>query len=132
MHATLPAKNAHAPVHARTCTSAETSLAWKILRTYLEHHAGCHLPPALLLSPPNQSSDADRSRNPSKSTLAHDAVAAAVLHKHHLISRVGTGLVQFVYGSHSRLTADLILRKILFPLLCRGLFRAECKALQVA
>jgi len=35
--------------------------------------------------------------------IAHDAVAAVVLHKHHLIIRVGAGLIQFVYGSHSRL-----------------------------
>ena len=33
--------------------------------------------------------DAVRSRNPSKSTLVHDAVTTAVLHKHHLIIRVG-------------------------------------------
>ena len=32
-----------------------------------------------------------RSRNLSKSTLAHDAVATAVLHKHHPIIRVGAG-----------------------------------------
>jgi len=47
--------------------------------------------------------DAVRSRNPSKSTLAHDAVATAVLHKHHPIIRVGAGLIQFVYRSHLRL-----------------------------
>jgi len=39
-----------------------------------------------------------------------------VLHKHHLIIRVGAGLIQFVYGSHSRLAADLTLDKNLFPL----------------
>ena len=48
--------------------------------------------------------------------LAHDAVAAVVLHKHHLIIRVGAGLIQFVYGSHSRLAADLTLDKNLFSL----------------
>ena len=37
--------------------------------------------------------DVIRSRNPSKSTLAHDAVATAVLHKHHPIIRVGAGLI---------------------------------------
>jgi len=42
--------------------------------------------------------DVVRSRNPSKSTLAHDAVATAVLHKHHPIICVG----QFVYRSHLR------------------------------
>jgi len=34
-----------------------------------------------------------------------------VLHKHHLIIRVGAGLIQFVYGSHLRLAADLTLDK---------------------
>jgi len=34
----------------------------------------------------------------------------------HLVIRVGTGLIQFVYGSLSRLAADLIVHKILFPL----------------
>ena len=48
-----------------------------------------------------------RLRNPSKSTLAHDVVAAVVLHKHHLIIRVGAGLIQFVYGSHSCMAEDL-------------------------
>jgi len=48
--------------------------------------------------------------------LAHDAVAAVVLHKHHLIIHVGAGLIQFVYGSHSRLAADLTLDKNLFSL----------------
>jgi len=41
------------------------------------------LPRTLLLS--RQQPDAARSRNSSKSTLAHDAVAAAVPHKHHSI-----------------------------------------------
>jgi len=67
-----------------------------------EHRAGCRLPPALLLSRRNQSPDFVRSRNPSKSTLAHDAVAAAVSHKHHSNIRVGAGLIQFVNGSHSK------------------------------
>jgi len=47
--------------------------------------------------------DVVRSRNPSKSTLAHDAVATAVLHKHHPIIRVGADLIQFVYRPHLRL-----------------------------
>jgi len=82
IHATLPAKNAHAPVHVCPCNGAEISLPWKPLQTYFEflreHRAGCRLPPVLLLSRPNQSPDAVCSRNSSKSTLAHDAVAAAV------------------------------------------------------
>jgi len=68
-----------------------------------EHRAGCRLPPALLPARQNQLPDAICSRNLSKSTLAHDVVAAAVLHKLHPIIRVGAGLIQFVYGSHSRL-----------------------------
>jgi len=44
--------------------------------------------------------------------LAHDAVAAMVLHKYHPIIRVGAGLIQFVYGSHSRMAADLTLKSI--------------------
>jgi len=71
--------------------------------------ASCCLLPALLLSRPNQSPVAVCSRNLSKSTLAHDAVAAVVSHQYHSIIRVGAGLIQFVYGSHSRLAADLIL-----------------------
>ena len=47
-----------------------------------------------------------RSRNPSKSTLAHDAVGTAVLHKHHPIIRVGAGLIQFVYRSHLCLATE--------------------------
>jgi len=47
-----------------------------------------------------------RSRNPSKSTLAHDAVGTAVLHKHHPIIRVGAGFIQFVYRSHLRLATE--------------------------
>jgi len=80
--------------------------------------ASCRLPlpPAQLLSRLHQSPNAVRSRNPSESTLAHDAVAAAVSHKHHSIIRVGAGLIQFVYKSHSRLATELTLDKVLFSL----------------
>jgi len=67
-----------------------------------EHRAGCRLPPALLLSRRNLLSDTVCSRSPLKSTLAHDAVAAVVSHKLHLIICVGAGLIQLVYGSHSK------------------------------
>jgi len=41
------------------------------------------------------------SRKPSKSTLTHDAVAAAeVSHNHHSIIRVGSDLIQIAYDSH--------------------------------
>jgi len=66
-----------------------------------------------------------RSRNLSKSTVAHDAVAAAVLHKHHSIIHVGAGLIQFVYGAHSRLAADLILNKYPFSPWFSGAFPFE-------
>jgi len=121
MRTTLSAKNAYALVHTRICNGAEASLPWKLLRTYLESCANivqavvCRsLLPPLLLSRPNPSPDAVHSRNPSKSTLAHDAVATAVSHKHHSIVRVGAGLTQFVYGSHSRLATELIRQRILF------------------
>jgi len=55
-----------------------------------------------------------RLRNPSKSTLTHDTVDAIVLNKYHLIIRVGADLIQVVYGSHSRMTADLTLDESLF------------------
>jgi len=50
--------------------------------------------------------DVVHSRNPSKSTLAHEAVATVVLRKHHPIIRVGAGLIQFVYRSHLRLATE--------------------------
>jgi len=100
-------------------------LPWKLLRTYLESCANI-VQVVVSAHPPAPSSSRPpsfwpvvrhvRLRNPIKSTLAHDAVAAAVLHKHHLIIRVGAGLIQFVYGSHSRLAADLTLDKNLFSL----------------
>jgi len=111
-------------VHARLCNAADP-LPWKLLRTYLESCANivqavvtAHPPAHSLSWPPSCWPVArhDRLRNPIKSTLAHDAVAAVVLHKHHLIIRVGAGLIQFVYGSHSRLAADLTLDKNLCSL----------------
>jgi len=95
-------KNAHALVHARLCNNAEASLPWKLLRTYLESCAS--IVQAVVRRPPScrldeiSRPDALRSRNPSKSTLAHDAVAAAVSHMHHSIIRSGADLLQFVYG----------------------------------
>ena len=112
-------------VHARLCNGAAASLPWKLLRTYLESCANI-VQAVVSAHPPAPSSSQQpsywpvarhvRLRNPIKSTLAHDAVAAVVLHKHHLIIRVGAGLIQFVYGSHSRLAADLTLDKNPFSL----------------
>ena len=50
--------------------------------------------------------DVVRSRNPSKSTLIHDAITTAVLHKHHPIIRFGADLIQFVYRSQLRLDTE--------------------------
>ena len=58
--------------------------------------------------------DVVRSRNPSKSTLAHEAVATAVLHKHHPIIHIGTGLIQFVYRSHLRLAMEATRNRNIF------------------
>jgi len=112
-------------VHARLCNGAAASLPWKLLRTYLESCANI-VQAVVSAHPPVPSSSRPSScwpvarhvrlRNPIKYTLAHDAVAAVVLHKHHLIIRVGADLIQFVYGSHSRLTADLTLDKNIFSL----------------
>jgi len=82
-----------------------------------EHCAGCRLPlallpPALLLAIRQLTLF---TKNPSKSMLAHHAVAAAVLHKHHPIIHVCAGLTQFVYGSHSRWATGVTSSKILFP-----------------
>jgi len=106
-----------------TCANcAAASLSWKLLRTYLESCA--NIVQAVVYHPPSYRSRAGppssarppscrppaarcstllASKNSSKSTLAHDAVAAAVLHKHHPIICVGVGLIQFVYGSRSHL-----------------------------
>jgi len=111
----------------RTYATVQKLLVWKVLRTYFESCivqtvVCCSLLPPILLSRPNLSPDAVRSRNPSKSTLAHDAIAAAVLHKHHSIIRVGVDRIQSVCRLHSRLAADLILNKVLFsPWFLRGL-----------
>jgi len=83
-------------------------------RVLREHHTGCRLPPALLPARQNQSPDAVCSGNPSKSTLAHDVVAAAVLHKHHPIIRVGADLIQFVCRLHSRLATEATRIKNIF------------------
>jgi len=133
MQTTLCAKNAYALVHARICNGTEAFLAWKLLRTYLESCMSimqavvCRsLLQPLLLSRPTPSPDAVRSKNPSKSTLAHDAVATAVSHKHHSIIRVGAGLFQFVYGSHSRSATELIHPRILFsPWFSRALWELK-------
>jgi len=102
---------------AQRCSSflameAIANLSWVLS----QHRAGCHFrppscpfvePAALLLARCLTCS----LRNTYKPTLAHDAVAAVVLHTHHLITRVGAGLIQFVYGSHSCMSTDLTLDK---------------------
>ena len=113
-----PQKNAHAPVHARLCNRAETSLPWKLLRTHLE--SCLSIVQAVVCRPPllarrNLMPDNVRSRNHSKSTLAHDSVAAAVSHKHHSIIRVGAGLIQFVYGRTRSSATEVVPSKILCP-----------------
>jgi len=94
-----------------TCSRACAPMRWcrnfvaiENIANCLESYANimqavvCHM-----LSLRNRSPDAARSRNPSKSTLAHDAVATAVSHKHHSIFRIGAGLIHFVDGLHSKL-----------------------------
>ena len=74
--------------------------------THLHPHT---LPPALTIE------------KTQTTPLAHDAVAAAVSHKHHSIIRVGAGLIQFVSRSHSRFTSS----RILFPLFFRVSFNTS-------
>jgi len=116
MYIFISTTRACAPV--QQCSSffameAIANLSW-VLR---EHRAGCRFrspscpfvePAALLLA------SYRTLRNPSKYTLAHDAVATVSLHKHYLIIRVGAGLIRFVHSSHSRMAADLTLDKNLF------------------
>ena len=92
-------QNAYGLVHARLCKVQKLLCHGSYCELILSR-AGCCLPSAILLARAIQSPDAVRSRNPSKSTLVHDAVAAAVLHKHYSIIHVGAGLIQFVHGSH--------------------------------
>ena len=132
--ATFPAKNTHASVHALLCNGAETSLPWKLLRTYLESCASivqavvCRplLPPppavSTLLSRPSPDAVCSKKSFNFEFTIAHDAVAAAVLHKHHLIIRVGAGLIQFVYVSYTHLATGVTSSRILFG----PFFRASC------
>jgi len=125
----LSAKNAYGLVHARLCNGAQSSLPWKLLRTYLESCASIvqavvfrPLLLPLLLSRPNPSPDAVHSRNSSKSTLAHDTVVAAVSHKHHSIIRVDAGLIQFVYGLHLCLATGVTSSRNLFAPFFRATF----------
>ena len=114
----LCAKNAYGLEYVRPFNWAAASLPWKLLRTSLESCA--NIVQAVVDCPPsrplagNPLRDAVRSRNPSKSTLAHDAVDTAVLHKHHPIIRVGAGLIQFVYRSHLRLSTEATVNRNAF------------------
>jgi len=109
-------------VHARLCNGAAASLPWKLMRTYLESCANI-VQAVISARPPASSSSRPpcwpvarpvRLRNVSKSTQAHDAVAAVVLHKHHLIICVGAGLIQLVYGPHSCMATGLPLSKKIY------------------
>ena len=95
---------AYSTVQQFLCLGSYCELILSLART------SCRLlftarPPACPLAC-NPLRDAVRSRNPSKSTLAHDAVATAVLHKHHPFIRVGAGLIHFLYRSHLRLALE--------------------------
>ena len=108
-------------MYARLFNCAAASLPRRLLRTYLESCA--NIVQAVVYCPPSCRQSVKRhvrSRNPSKSTLAHHAVTTAVLHKHHLIIRVGAGLIQFVYRSHLRLATEVTRNRNAFsPLFAR-------------
>ena len=84
--------------HGSYCELARTSCRLSFSPALLPLRRAGHPPAGPLL-------DAVCLKIPSKSTLAHNEVAAVVLHKHHLIIRVGATLIQFVYGSHSGIAA---------------------------
>ena len=106
MHADSLQKNAYGFVYARLFNCAAASLPWRLLQTYLESCANIVQTARPTVRSLAALRDVVRSRNPSKSTLAHAAIATAVLHKHHPIIRVGAGLIQFVYRSHLRLATE--------------------------
>jgi len=82
MHTTLFAKmHMHSYMRAHATVQKLLSCA-----SIVQAVVGRPLLQPLLLSRPNTRPDAVCSRKPSKSTLSHDAVAAAVSHKHHLTS----------------------------------------------
>ena len=119
IHSMPPAKKCTCPrVCARLCNHAETSLPWKLLRTYLEScvsiaQAVVRRPPCCWpdeICRPRMSAQIS-----SKSTLAHDSIAAAVSHTHYSIIRVGADLIQFVYGRTCSSAAKVIPSRNLFP-----------------
>jgi len=121
----LCAKNAYGLVYAPLFNCAAASLPRRLLRNYLESCA--NIVQAVVYCPPYRPPScwqsvarSVRSRNPSKSALAHDVVATAVLHKHHPIIRVGAGLIQFVYRSLFRFATEATRnRNALLPFFAR-------------
>jgi len=109
---------AYATVQQLLCHGSYCELILSLARTScrlsLTAHPHAARPPA-----GNPLPDAVRFENPFKFTLAHYAVAAAVLHKHHPIICVCAGLIQFVYGSHSRLATGVTSSRFPIPLFFR-------------
>jgi len=112
-----------------TCTCACAPMQWcrsffamkafaNVSWVLCEHRAGCRLPTALIAL------STLFARNPSKSMLTHIAIAAAMSHKHHSIIRVSAGLIEFVYGSHSKRGPGAHpLQRSVFSIFCAGFFR---------
>jgi len=108
----------HAKVQKLLCHETIANLS-RVLR---EHRAGCRCrrPTAVSTKPVSTKpvAGAVRPKNLSKSTLALDAVAAAMSQKNH----VGAGLIKFVYKSHLRFAKELTMEKFYFRHGFRGLF----------
>jgi len=125
-------------VHSRLCNGAVASLPWKLLRTYLESCANivqavvsAHLPAPSSSRLPSCLPVARhvRLRNLIKSTLAHDAVTVVVLHKHHLIIRVGAGVSSSLSMVHTRAWPRISpSTKIDFHCHFRGVLRSKTAA----
>jgi len=91
--------NADTTAHAHLCNGAATLLPWKLLQTILSLvQASCRLLFAAPAVPTLGRPTTSRSRRQSKSKLAQNVVAAALLDKHHLIINHSCGPIQLVYG----------------------------------
>ena len=125
--ATHTTTNTDTPTHACQCNGpvSATSLPWKLLQPILSLVQASYR--LLFAARPSAVSTlrrptTARSRQQSKSTLAHDTVATALLYKHHPIIHVGSGPIQLVYASHSQLDAEFNHDKILFLPFCSRVF----------
>jgi len=127
----LSTKNAHAAVHS--CMRAYATLQKlpchgsysKLILSLMQASCMLVLRWPFLLSQQNRSPDAVCSRNLSKSTLSHDAVAAAVSHKHNSSSALVQSLFSLSVGRTRSVPRSSPTAEIYVHNFFRGLFRAD-------